>query len=354
MGPVAATPAELGLQMPAETDPHERTVMAWPTEVRRPFWGGQLEAVRDAWTELAGTIARFEPVTMVVATGELDTATDALGEMAGIEVVELPIDDAWMRDSGPVVVAAPTDPSRRMAMSFGFNAWGELVEPWSSDATAAAAVAEHLCLPVLEAPFVLEGGAVAVDGEGLLVTTERCLLHENRGPLPGGAPRTTAALETLLHEWLGVERVVWLADGLADDTDTDGHVDNVVAIPRVGTALLQGCEDPDDPDARTAVDSRRRLESAGLAVVELEVLPHSHALGHAVEVPYANLYAGNGFVVVPVTGHPYDDEALAIIGELYQGREVVPVAGAVIAVGGGGPHCTTQQIPAPAEVPMWS
>jgi agmatine deiminase len=332
--------------MPAETDLHERTLMAWPTEIRRPFWEGHVEEARSAWAAVAREVARFEPVTMVVDLGELSSADVELGGVSGIELLELPVDDCWMRDSGPIVLSDPEDPARRAAVQFGFNAWGELVHPFDRDAVAATAVAGVLGLEVLTAPFVLEGGAVAVDGEGLLVTTERCLLDPNRGTLPGGAPRARAALEELLGDWLGVERVLWLVDGLEHDTDTDGHVDNVVALPAPGVALLQGCDDPDDPDTATARDNRRRLEAAGLEVVELEVLPRTTCFGGEVEVPYANLYAGNGFVVVPVTGHPYDDEALALVGSQHPGREMVPVPGAVIAFGGGGPHCITQQVPA--------
>ncbi|MEZ5383577.1 MAG: agmatine deiminase family protein [Microthrixaceae bacterium] len=334
--------------MPAETDPHERTVMAWPTEVRREFFGGHLGGARQAWADVAQAIANFEPVSMVVNPGERPSAEGLLGAGlqaagAGVELVELPIDDAWMRDSGPIVLR---DGVTRRAVQFGFNAWGELVQPFHHDAVVATVVAGHLGLPVVRAPFVLEGGALAVDGAGTVVTTERCLLNPNRGPLPGGSPRTKPGLEALLGEWLGVERVVWLTDGLADDLDTDGHVDNVVAIPRPGLALLQGCEDPADPDHATAADSRARLAAAGFEVVELPVLPRTRCHGREVEVPYLNLYAGNGFVLVPVTGHEADGDALDTIGDLYPGREVVPVDGAMIAYGGGGPHCITQQVPA--------
>jgi agmatine deiminase len=337
--------------MPAETDLHERTLMAWPTEVRRSFWKGHLEEAREAWAQVAREIARFETITMVVDVGELPSAREALGDVDGVELVELPIDDSWMRDSGPIVLHGSSDlhgadePRRRVAVQFGFNAWGELVEPFDEDAAVATLVAGRLGLDVLTAPFVLEGGAVTADGEGLVVTTMRCLLNPNRGLLPGGARRTVERLDELLGEWLGAERVVWLTDGLEHDTDTDGHVDNVVALPSPGVALLQGCEDPDDPDSVTAADNRRRLEAAGLEVVELEVLPRTTCFGEEVEVPYANLCPGNGFVVVPVCGHPYDDEALQVVAALYPGREVVPVPGAVIAFGGGGPHCITQPLP---------
>lgn len=338
--------------MPAETDRHERTLMAWPTEVRRAFFGGHLEAARTAWADVARVVAGYEPVTMVVNPGEWSSAEALLGEAAsasGVTLLELAIDDAWMRDSGPIVVRRPGAErvDDRGAIQFGFNAWGQLVEPFDSDAVVATAVAEQLGLPVVRAPFVLEGGSLATDGAGTLVTTERCLLNPNRGPLPDGSPRTKAGLERLLARWLGAEHVVWLTDGLADDTDTDGHVDNVVAIPRPGVALLQGCDEPGDPDAATAAESERRLSAAGFEVLRLDVLPRTGCNGRVVEVPYLNFYVGNGFVVVPVTGHPYDGEALGIIGEHYPGREVVPVDGAMIAYGGGGPHCITQQVPAP-------
>ncbi len=333
-----------GTRMPAETDPHERSLVAWPTERRRAFWEGHVEAARDAWAELVRAVADHEPVTVAVDAGELPGAEARLGDTPHVELLEVPLDDCWIRDTGPVVVR--DGDGARHAVQFGFNAWGGLVEPWDRDAELATRLAGHLGLPVRTAPFVLEGGAVAVDGCGLVVTTERCLLHPNRGPLPDGTPRTTEALETLLREWLGAEEVVWLRDGLADDTDTDGHVDNVVALPRPGRVLLQGCEDPDDPDHATAADNRSRLAAAGLDVVELPVLPRAERFGRVVEVPYVNLYAANGVVVVPVTGHPADADALAAIADCYPGREVVTVDGATLAFGGGGPHCATQQVPA--------
>jgi len=340
------------LRMPAETDPHERTLMAWPTRTREhSLWHGHLAEARRAWADVATAIARFEPVTMVIRPGEVDDGTDTsahslLGSVPGIDLVELPIDDSWLRDSGPIVMIDPDDPTCRTAVGFGFNAWGEKFHPFGDDAHIAGALAGHLGLRSMHAPFVLEGGSITVDGTGVLVTTEQCLLHRNRGPLPDGAPRTREAVASLLHEWLGATTVIWLTSGLSDDADTDGHVDNVAAFAAPGHVLAQGCDDPSDPDHELLADNARRLRAAGLAVNELAVLPRVACLGEVVEVPYLNFYAGNGFVLVPVTGHPYDDEALATIADAYPGRTVVPVDGAVIAYGGGGPHCITQQVPA--------
>ncbi len=205
---------------------------------------------------------------------------------------------------------------------------------------AGAEVARRLGLPVHEVGMVLEGGSIAVDGRGTLVTTERCLLNRNRNP---ELDRT--GIESVLRASLGIERIVWLADAIAEDDYTDGHVDNVVAFAPGGTVLVQGCDDDGNPNAAIAVDNRRRLRVAGLDVVEVPVLPYADYGGQMLPVPYVNLYAGNGFVAVPVSGHPFDATVLGLVGEQYPGRDVVAVPGVVLAYGGGGVHCITQQVP---------
>lgn len=323
--------------MPAETAPHECTLMAWPTEERRAaLWHDQLDAARAVHARLARIIAEHEPVTLVAAPDDADDAARHCG--AGVEVVAIPIDDSWMRDTAALVVVGGGE---RHAVHFRFNAWGEKYEPYDADARIGALLATRLGLEVHEAPLVLEGGSIAVDGEGTLVTTERCLRNPNRNP-----GLSKAELEAALRCWLGADRVVWLPDGLAEDDDTDGHVDNVVAFVAPGRVLLQGCADPANPNHAIAAENRRRLEAAGIDVVELPVLRYAEVAGVAVPVPYVNLYAANGVVVVPVTGDAADDEALAIIGDAYPGRAVATVAGAVLAYGGGGVHCVTQQVPA--------
>jgi agmatine deiminase len=324
--------------MPAETTHHERTLMAWPTEERcETLWHEHLEAARDVHARLARLIAAHEPVTMVAAPSDAVDAARRCGD--GVEVVALPIDDSWMRDTGPLVVRTPE--GQRRAVHFRFNAWGEKYTPYDSDARVGAAIAEHLGLPVDEVPLVLEGGAIAVDGHGLLVTTERTLLNPNRNP------RVPAPdIERVLECALGVERVIWLPDGIAEDDETDGHVDNVVAFFGRARALLQGCDDPSNPNQAIATENRVRLEAAGVEVVEIPLLPYAAIDGRPVPVPYANLYAANGLVVVPVTGHAADADVLALIGAQYPDREVATIPGELLAYGGGGVHCVTQQVPA--------
>jgi agmatine deiminase len=328
--------------MPAETAPHERTLMAWPTVglAAIGLWGeAGLDGARAVYTEIAQTIARHEPVTMVAAPDDADDAARTLGP--NVEVAALPIDDSWFRDSGPIVVVTPD--GTRHALHFRFNAWGEKWKPWDADAAVGALIAQRLGLPVHEISMVLEGGSIATDGAGCLVTTERCLLNPNRNP-----ELSRAEIEHTLEQCFGVDRIVWLADAIAEDDGTDGHVDNVVAFPAPGRVLMQGCADADNPNHAIASDNRRRLEAAGLSVTEIPVLPYAQfpASGRRIPVPYVNYYALNGAIVVPTADDPADADALAIIAAHYPGREVVAVPGAVLAHGGGGVHCITQQVPA--------
>lgn len=323
--------------MPAETDPHERTLMAWPPSVEPCiFTPDQLEPARATYAAVVRSIARFEPVSLVVHPDDVRSARDGVGDDA--DIVTLPIDDSWFRDDGPIVVRAPG--GDRLAVHFRFNAWGDK-QPHAADALVGADLARHLGLPVYEAPMVLEGGSIAVDGRGTLVTTERCLLNPNRNP-----DLDRSAIEGMLRRFVGAERVVWLADAIAEDDGTDGHVDNVVAFTADGTVLLQGCDDPTNPNSAIAADNADRLRAAGLDVTEVPVLPYADFEGKAYPVPYVNVYAGNGFVAVPVSGSAFDDDACALLGEHYPGRVVVPVPGIVLAYGGGGVHCITQQVPA--------
>jgi agmatine deiminase len=327
--------------MPAETDRHERTLMAWPTVAMADIglWGDAgLDGARAVYAQVAQTIATREPITMVAAPAD---ATDAAAQCGpDVDVVPLPIDDSWMRDSGPIIVTA--DDGFRHALHFGFNAWGEKWSPWDHDAAVGGAIAAHLGLPVREVPMILEGGSIAVDGAGLLVTTERCLLNKNRNP-----ELSRDQIEDALRENLGVDRIVWLADAIAEDDGTDGHVDNVVAFSAPGTALLQGCADPENPNHAIAAANEASLIAAGIEVTVIPHLPYARfADGRAIPVPYVNLYALNGAVLVPTIDDAANADMLEIIGAHYPGREVVTVPGAVLAHGGGGVHCITQQIPA--------
>jgi agmatine deiminase len=341
-------------RLPAEFEPHERTVLCWPA--RASLYGDLLPTAERAHAEVARAVARFEPVTVIAAPGQGERATEACGGTAHpIEVVELPIDDSWFRDSGPIYVhEQESDGSvRRVATDWVFNSWGGKFLPYADDAAIARRFAEHRGDAVTSIPMVFEGGSITGDGAGTLVTTTQCLLHPNRNP-----SMTRVEIEAVVRRELGVREIVWLPHGLALDDDTDGHVDNVAAFAAPGVLLVQGCDDPAEADhLRCDVNlrwARGTLDARGepLEVVEIPVLPFTEIGGARVVVPYLNFYVGNGFVLVPVCGHPADDDMLALIGEQYPGREIVGLdVGAVLAHGGGGIHCITQQVPTAPATP---
>jgi agmatine deiminase len=266
-------------------------------------------------------------------------AAEARAVLPGeVDVIVEPIDDSWLRDSGPIFVT--DDDGRRAGVHFGFNAWGEKFHPYDNDAAIGGRLVELVGDPCYRAPLVLEGGSICVDGEGTLITTEQCLLHPSRNP-----DLSREEIERHLIEQLGLERIVWLGQGLVEDRDTDGHVDLIAAFTKPGEVLLQTVPEG-NPNFDNCRDNAARLEAAGIEVVELPHLPYSEVNGEAVACTYMNFYLCNGGVIVPVCGADTDPDALARIAEAYPGREAVPVPGAVLAFGGGGPHCITQQVPA--------
>lgn len=325
----------MALCMPGEWAPHERCVMAWPA--RSSMWGTQFAAAKADYAEVARAVARNEPVLMVANLGAGAEAAAACAN-ADVEVVEWPIDDSWTRDMGAVIV---TDGSHRSGVDFVFNSWGKKFLPYDEDARFAERMCDALSIARIDtAPFVLEGGSITVDGNGTLVTTEQCLLNSNRNP---ELSRVEIADE--LRRWLGAERIVWLAHGILEDDDTDGHVDNVAAFVAPGRAIAQTTSDRDDPNYERLRQNVTKLRDAGIDVVELDVLPAAIVDGERVVVPPLNAYIANGTVVVPVLDGEPARRSLAIWHEVLPDREIVGVPGATLAYGGGGVHCITQQVP---------
>lgn len=337
----ARTPRDDGLTMPPEWAPHSACLMAWPA--RADLWGRFLEQAKLDYAAVATAIAQFEPVTMVCSPGDEKEVRDHCG--GDVEPLPIPINDSWMRDSGPIFV---TDGKDGVAMvHFRFNSWGEKYLPYDLDAQVPARLAEHFGIRRYEAPFVLEGGSFFVDGEGTLLTTEQCLLHPNRNP-----DMSRDEIEEGLRRYLGVERIVWLPCGMAGDRDTDGHVDGIAQYVRPGTIMLLNPRDESDDNYPLAQRNLARLETERdaaqrpLEVIPLDLVSYPEADGVRVPIPYLNFYFANRGVVVPQGGVPEDEEALAQIAEVFPDREVVGVPGTVLSIGGGGPHCITQQVPA--------
>jgi agmatine deiminase len=337
----AITPAEAGFAMPPAWARHAATLMAWPA--RTALWSELLDEAKGAYTAMARAVARFEPVLMACPPGTTTEVRRRVGDtVCGVEPFEVPLDDSWVRDSGPICVVDRA--GRVAAVQFGFNAWGNRWHPYADDARLPERVAAHLGMRLFRAPMVLEGGAIEVDGDGTLLTTEQCLLNPNRNP---GMSR--AAIEDTLRAYLGVQRIVWLPYGHETDSGpegTDGHVDCVAVFTRPGQVLLDVRHDPRSPEHLSSRANLATLQGARDAhgrAFEIQTFDP----GPEPAVPYVNHYLVNGGVIVPIAGDSEADaHALRAVAEAHAGRELVAVPGGVLFAGGGGPHCITQPIPA--------
>ncbi|MBB4284942.1 agmatine deiminase family protein [Roseospira goensis] len=338
-----------GFRLPGEFEPHDRCWMCWPSNAA--LWGPHLAAARAAYATVARTIRAFEPVTMVARPEDAEAAAEACGDE--IEVWVRPIDDSWARDSGPTFLV--DDAGGAIAVDWVFNGWGGKAAAVANDDALASALGIRAGARVVRAPLVLEGGSICSDGEGTLLVTEQCLLHPNRNP---GLDR--AALERHLMALLRVETVLWLPYGLADDAETDGHVDNVACFVRPGVVMMVAPpRDPDHPDHARLSENQRVLMAATDALGrQLEIIPLPHAPGLAgpdgrpLARSYANFYIADGGIVMPGFGLETDTEALEAVRDAFPYHDVVMLPeGAVIAHGGGNIHCITQPQPTAVRKP---
>jgi len=335
-------PIDDGFFMPPEWAPHERCWMAWPC--RGSLWHEHLEAARDAFAAVAGAVAGLEPVTMLANAEDLAQARERCG--SSVAVQEMPLDDSWMRDSGPTFVV---DGKGGLAgVDWRFNAWGGKFQPYDRDALVAERVLTQLGVRRYAPPLVLEGGSIHVDGEGTLLTSEECLLNPNRNPA-----LTRGEIEDLLRRCLGVEAFVWLGQGL-DRDETDGHVDNIACYVRPGVVMSVTCDDPADANHAILNDNLQRLKKArdargrALEVIELPLPREPRYLdGQRLALSYVNYYIANGGVVMPSFGDAHDELARDIVARAFPDRRVVQVPAGAILAGGGGIHCITQQQPKP-------
>jgi agmatine deiminase len=351
-----------GFFMPAEWEPHDGCYLVWPE--RTDNWRSGAKPAQDAFAAVAETIARSEPVTVLVSARQWEHARARCAH--SVKVVEMTTDDAWVRDTGPTFVVNRSLGERR-GVDWIFNAWGGLEGglyfPWANDDLVARKVCELEGTDRYRAPFVLEGGSVHVDGQGTCITTAECLLNPNRN---GG--RSHPDIEELLRAYLGVEKIIWIPRGVFND-ETDGHVDNLACFSRPGRVLLTWTEEPDDPQAAISREARQVLEAATDAQgrhLEVGVLPSPGPLcieaeeaggvdtseharprtkGGRMAGSYVNFYLANSAVVYPLLDERYDEEIGELLRAEFPGRRVEGVPGREILLGGGNIHCITQQVP---------
>ena len=322
-------------RLPPEWEPHERTIIAWPSRDER--WDDVDEAGEEI-AEIANAIAQFEPVTVIADPGAVADARPLLS--GDVELYESAIDDAWLRDSGPVVM-----PDR--AIGFAFNGWGGR---WSveHDATLAERIAAIASVRLERSSLVLEGGAFAITADHTLIAAESCLLNPNRNPT-----LTKADIERLLRDAFAVDEILWLGDGIEGD-DTDGHIDDLtrfVGRDTVVTVVEPNRADPNHAvlDANLRKLGTLRVGGRPLTVVELPMPEPQYLEDQRLPASYANFYVANDAVLVPVFGCAQDDAACAILRECFPRRRVVAIDCRVLIAGLGALHCLTQQVPSAPE-----
>ncbi len=358
-----STPKKDGFRMPGEFEKHDGCYMIWPE--RPDNWRLGAKPAQKVFTEVANTIAKYEPMTMIVSKAQYANARNMLND--DVRVVEMSNDDSWVRDCGATFVI--DDKGTTRGVDWEFNAWGGLVDglyfPWDSDDKIAGKMCEIERVNSYRTEnFVLEGGSIHVDGEGTVMVTEECLLSEGRN-----SHMTKEEIGNKLCEYLNCEKVLWIPRGIYND-ETNGHVDNMANFVKPGVVVLAWTDDKDDPQYERSMEAYNYLsgetdakgrkleihklytpkpilitkeESEGVDAVD-GTLPRQE--GDRLAASYANYYTGNGFIALPVFNDPNDELAIKLLSELYPDRKIEPIYAREILLGGGNIHCITQQLPA--------
>ncbi|MGA2050724.1 MAG: agmatine deiminase family protein [Terracidiphilus sp.] len=355
---MADMPHQLGYRMPAEWDRHEATWLAWPHNPED--WPGKFQTIPWVYAEIVRLLSARERVHILVDDAKAEQRALSILERAGAVLDQVsfhhwPTNRVWTRDSGPIFVrnavgsAALTD--------WHFNAWAKYPD-WQLDDQIPGRIAALLGLPSWQPSIdlgegqphrlVLEGGSIDTNGEGILLTTEECLLSHVQERNPGV---DREKLESAFHDFLGIDQVLWLGRGVAGD-DTHGHVDDISRFVGPETIVTAVEPDPADPNHEplaenlVRLNAARTLEGKQFTIVDLPLPKPVVFRGQRLPASYANFYIANGVVLVPTFNDSNDRVALSILAELFPGREVIGVHSVDLVWGLGTLHCMTQQQPA--------
>ncbi len=342
------TPAELGFRMPAEWAPQTAIWLSWPH--KRASWPGQFRPIPYVFAGIVAQISRFEQVRINIAAPLQKRAwsliTKAGADLTKVTFYDHPTNDAWCRDHGPIFVKNPLT-GEVAVTDWVHTAWGGKYPPYDLDNTIPPLVAKKLKLRRFENDMVLEGGSLDVNGEGLLLTSEQCLLNKNRNP-----HLTREQIEQNLKDYLGVTQVLWVGDGIIGD-DTDGHIDDITRFYKTDGFITVVESNKRDANHKILAENLERLKSfrtptgKKFDIVELPMPKPFAFQGQLVPASYANFLIINGAVLVPnFRQKKRDAEANAIISSCFPGREIIPIDCYDLIWGLGTLHCISQQQPA--------
>ncbi|HSA37844.1 MAG TPA: agmatine deiminase family protein [Methanoregula sp.] len=342
------TPRNRGFHMPAEWEPHEAVWLSWPhNQITFPH----LTDVENAYYTFIQAVYASERVELFVPTAVIHRKVRArLREMsADLSKIILHTSeyaDIWMRDYGPTFVVNRVLKKTAM-VRWNFNAWGGKYEDQISDGKVPHTINRRLCLPMFEPGIVMEGGSIDVNGRGTVLTTRACLLNPNRNPA-----LSACQIEDRVKEYLGVEKVIWLNDGVVGD-DTDGHIDDIARFVGPTTVVCAYEADTSDANYPALHDNYEILRESSdqdgepLSVIKLPMPAKVADTDERYPASYTNFYIGNTVVIVPVFNDPHDSEALHIIQGIFPDRTVVGIDARALVEGYGTFHCATQQQPIP-------
>jgi len=335
--------------MPAEWEPHEATWLSWPH--KEESWPGAFEPVPAIFVEITRHLAESELVRINVADQDAAARVRELLRRGGVNLDAvrfqlIPTNDAWARDHGPVYVIRETEGLRERAIvDWGYNAWGNKYPPYDLDDVVPQRIAEQSGEMLFRPGIVMEGGSFDVNGRGTLLTTESCLLNPNRNP-----DASREQIEWYLREYLGVNRILWLGEGIVGD-DTDGHIDDLSRFVGPNTVITAIEADPTDENYIALRENLARLEAMTdqdgrkLRVVTMPMPGPIYFDGQRLPASYANFYIANCTVLLPTFGHENDVRAIEILQGLYPDRRVVGIDCTDLVWGLGAVHCVTQQQP---------
>ena len=334
--------------MPAEWEPHEATWISWPHPEGNSF-PGSYERVIPTFVKMAEALSESEIVRINVSGSDQEKSVRKLLGACPPERIEffhIQTDEPWCRDHGPIFLVRD-EPPRLAAVNFGFNAWGYKLSPFDEDNAVPPAVAHAIGVPLIdESHFILEGGSIDSNGHGVALTTESCLLNQNRNP-----SLDKTAIEKKLRDILGFSHIIWLGDGIEGD-DTDGHVDDITRFIAPSTVITVIEEDESDPNFEPLRRNLDRLHTTRLPDGEplhVFTLPMPSRIvrdGQRLPASYANFYIANTVVLLPVFGEANDAWALSALHEAFPERRIIPIDCRELIWGLGAFHCLTQQQPA--------
>jgi agmatine deiminase len=344
------SPAQLGFRLPAEWAPQAAMWLSWPSNPA--LWPGRYERIPPFFARFAAELSRFVKVRINAAGGQHAEIRrhleEARADLAVVELYDHPVNDVWCRDHGPLFVKN-VQTGEVAVTDWKFNAWGGKYSPWDLDDAIPGRIAKSLGMKHFAYDLILEGGAIEVNDDGQLLTTEVVLLNANRN-----AGSTKDDYERRLAAGLGMQEILWLENGLPND-DTDGHIDNITRFVRNDTILTAIPRDDDrSPAAQVLRHNRlvieeefRTVHGKKFTVVGLP-LPHPAVEADGRELPasYANYVVTNGAVLMPAYNRPTDAAAAKVLHECFPSRKVVPVDCSDVLLEGGALHCLSQQQPA--------